>query len=252
MRAIAYYTFLECVRNRVLLSVAVFFVVGVASLSFFRYLTPAEELKLLKDFCFGAINFIGIVTAIFLPVVVISREMEKLTIYVVLSKPVGRGTFICAKYAGIMMAMAAVMASMGALFLCIIYLRQGTFDPVILKSIALLLCKFSIMSAISICCVLMTTTHMLAAMISFSVYILGNLVDYLYELIARLDAAFSQAVLSVAVKLLPNLSGFDVSDAIVVGTAVGWGYIAKMAAYAALYTAAVIALSALYFRKKQL
>jgi len=250
--SLAYYTFLECVRNKVLLTVFVFLMVGGASFSLFRYLTPAEELKLLKDFCFGSINFIGIVISIFLPVTVISREMEDLTVYVILSKPVRRGTFIVAKYCGILLTLLAVTGIMAGIFFGILTLRGGTVDAAILKALILLLAKFSVVSAISLFCAVMTTTHVLAAMISFFIFVLGHLIDNLSDLVKHVEVPFTGVILSAAVKLLPNLSGFDISDAVVVGTYISRGYIVKMAAYAALYASAVVALTVLCFRKKQL
>jgi ABC-type transport system involved in multi-copper enzyme maturation permease subunit len=240
------------VRNKILLTVFVFVMVGGASFSFFRYMTPAEEIKLLKDFCFGSISFIGILISIFLPVTVISREMEDLTVYVILSKPVKRGAFIFAKYCGIMLTLLAMTGIMTALFLGLLYLREGIVDLAILKSIILLLCKFSVVSAVSLFCAIMTTTHVLAALISFFVYVLGHLIDNLSDLIEHVEVPLTSVILSSAVKLLPNLSGFDISDAIVVGTYISRGYIVKMAAYGAVYTAAVLALTVLCFRKKQL
>lgn len=250
--AIAYYTFLECLRNKILLTVFVFLMVASACFSMFRYLTPAEEIKLIKDFCFGSISFIGIIISVFLPVTTLSREMEELTIYVVLSKPVRRGAFIFAKYSGIMLTLLVMMGIMTAMFLGILYLRAGALDLVILKSIILLLCKFSIVAAISLFCTVMTTTHVLAALISFFMYVLGHLIDNLTDLVAHTDVPLTAAVLSWAVKLLPNLSGFDISDAIVVGTYISRGYMVKMIVYAAVYTGTVLALTMLCFRKKQL
>lgn len=250
--SIAWYTFVECARNKILLALFVFLFTGAACLGFFRYMTPAEEVKLIKDFCFGAANIVGIIISIILPISVISIEMEKLTIYTILSKPVRRWEYIAAKFLGVMMTMLAVLAVTGVVFLGILRAREGFFDIEILKSLLLYFFKFSIVSAFSVLLNILTSTHVFAIILSFSFYILGNITDYLEDMIGHLTVEYSKSILSYAVKLLPNLSGFDVSESIALGTTVAWGYIAKLAAYSILYSAVSLFIAVLCFRKKDL
>ncbi|MDP8262127.1 MAG: hypothetical protein P9M13_02340 [Candidatus Ancaeobacter aquaticus] len=253
MLVIAYYTFLECIRNKVLVALFVFLMLSVCAATFFKYMTHGEEIKLLKDFMLGSIAIIGIVVSIFLPISVVSLEMEKHTLYVILSKPVRRYEYIVAKYLGVLFTLGVTFVCMIPVFMAILYAKEGMIDFTIVKPIVLLFFKFSIVTAFSIFFNILTTTHVLAVLISIIFYILGHLSVYISEIITRyVDFALSKSALLVMAHCIPNLAIFDISDSIAIGIAVPWIYIVKSVLYALIYSSITLTLASIHFSKKDL
>ena len=107
-------------------------------------------MKVVKDFGLAGIYIFSIIIAIFLGTSLIYKELEKKTLYVLLSKPVSAVQFIVGKYFGLFTSIALNITIMSGIYLGIVAYKGGGFDYLSLWSILLLIFEMSIFVALAI------------------------------------------------------------------------------------------------------
>src|SRR5882757_9388584 len=102
---IAYNTFREAVRDRVLYNLIFFALLLVASAPLFGQISIGMERLILVNVGLSSISLFGVIIAIFIGIGLVSKEIEKKTLYTILSRPVRRWEFIVGKYLGLMVTL---------------------------------------------------------------------------------------------------------------------------------------------------
>src|SRR5262249_30295073 len=126
MGAIALNTFRESVRDRVLYNLILFVLLLVGASIFVGDLTLADETKFTADLGLSAMLVFGALIAIFIGVGLVYKEIDRRTIYNILSKPVHRFEFIVGKYLGLCLTLLVNSAVMiAATELAILYVNKG-------------------------------------------------------------------------------------------------------------------------------
>src|ERR1044072_5144391 len=109
MRAIApiaVNVFKESVRDKVLYNL-VFFAIFLMSVSLLLgELTAGQDIKIIKDLGLAAISIFGLFIAVFIGIGLVSKEVERRSIYSLLSKPIHRYQLVVGKYAGLVLTLA--------------------------------------------------------------------------------------------------------------------------------------------------
>src|SRR4051794_36151562 len=111
--SIAKNTFREAVRDRVLYNLVLFMLLIVACAILLGDLTDGQEARTIINIGLNAMLLFGVFIAIFVGVGLVSKEIEKRTIYAIFSKPVGRGQFLLGKYFGLCLTLLVNTAIMG-------------------------------------------------------------------------------------------------------------------------------------------
>jgi ABC-type transport system involved in multi-copper enzyme maturation permease subunit len=101
--AIARNTFKEAIRNRILYVILIFAIILIMLSGVVSKLTIASRTKIILDLGFSSINLFGVAIAIFVGVSLVYNELEKKSIYTIVSKPVARWQFLLGKYFGLLM-----------------------------------------------------------------------------------------------------------------------------------------------------
>ena len=96
--SIARTTMGEAIRRRVLLVILLVGVLFLAIAPALEALSPRQELTVLRALTLGVIQLTSAVIAVVLTVYLIPNEIERRTIYTILSKPVRRWQFLVGKY----------------------------------------------------------------------------------------------------------------------------------------------------------
>lgn len=128
--AIAKNTFKEAIRNRVLYVILMFALILIAFSGVVSELTISSRERIIKDLGFMAINLFGVAISVFVGVSLVYNELEKKTIYTIVSKPIGRWQFLLGKYFGLLMTVWVNVLVMTLFFLAAIhyYIDRGTTD----------------------------------------------------------------------------------------------------------------------------
>lgn len=280
---IALTTFQEALRRRWMTVLLAFGLVIVALSSFFTWMQPGEEQKFLRDFGLGFIIILTILMAIFLGVALVPPEIERRTIFTILSKPVTRQEFLIGKFLGLCWTLFVNLALMGIMFLisyAIFKIRiekgfaaamdssmghPGLIFDISNLSRALLLHmgQLSVLAALSLMLSLVVT-NITAIVFCFVLYFAGNASSYFEHLGGEGDehkdghdeeAAHVQGPLQGVVKalyfMLPRLDRFDVRERLVNDQIVAFNYMWKALGSGLTYVAVLLVIAYLVFSDRE-
>jgi ABC-type transport system involved in multi-copper enzyme maturation permease subunit len=206
--AIAANTVRDAVRNRVLYILVFFAVVMIATSVMLATLSYVERERILQDVGFSAIRFFGAAIAIFMGVGLIQREVERRTVYTILSKPVTRARFLAGKYLGLVATLWLQLAIMVAAFVLV---SLATGAPLAAgHAIALGLVALELAVIVAFATLFSSfATPFLAACYSVGLYLVGHLTRDLRGLGAASDSAAVQQVTVWIHRVFPDLSALN-------------------------------------------
>jgi ABC-type transport system involved in multi-copper enzyme maturation permease subunit len=247
--AIALNTFREAIRDRVLYLLLVFALVMIGTARLLSLLTVGSETKIIKDLGLSAISLFGMLTAVFVGVSLVSKEIEKRTIYTLLANPVRRWQFVTGKYCGLLAVLAMNVVLMAVALGVVLWFR-GDGVAGLLPAILLTWFELALVTAFAIL-LSCFTNPILAALGTFAVYVVGHLSWSLPMLGARLPEGFGRTVCDVLYVVLPNLDRLNVRADAVHGLPLEPGYVGMAVIYGTLYSVAVLVLACLVFERKE-
>jgi len=129
--AIVRNTFREAVRDRVLYNLILFALLLIGSAIFIGELSAGQEAKIVIDLGLSAMLLFGAFIAIFVGVGLVHKEIERRTLYAILSKPIGRGQFLFGKYLGLNLTLLVNIVVMGlGVVLALLYTTRS-LDPLV-------------------------------------------------------------------------------------------------------------------------
>ena len=138
MLAIAKNTFREAIRDRILYGFLFFAVLLILFSVVLGQLSFNQQIRCTLDVGLAGISFFSVLIAIFLGITLLHKEIEKRTIYTVLSKPVSRATYLLGKFLGLAATMAVQIMLMVAVFLAVLLLMGGELTSGLFFALALI------------------------------------------------------------------------------------------------------------------
>jgi ABC-type transport system involved in multi-copper enzyme maturation permease subunit len=240
------------VRDRVLYNLILFVLLLVGASIFISDLTIAVESKFVATLGLSAMLVFGALIAIFIGVGLVYKEMDKRTIYNLLSKPVHRYELIVGKYLGLCLTLlvnSLVMIVATELALLFVNGRFVPLNATVLAAGYLVYLELALVVAVALM-FSSFSTPMLSALFSFAIYVIGNFSRDLLQMAVIMQSRSSRAVLKFVYYLLPNLSNFSfITEAshermLPLGTA-AWATL-----YAIVYISILLAITVLIFQKR--
>src|SRR6266705_2191992 len=116
IRCIAVNVFKESVRDKVLYNLVFFAVLLIAVSYLLGQLTAGQDIKIIKDLGLAAMSIFGLFIAVFIGIGLVSKEVERRSIYSLLAKPIRRQEFIIGKYLGLVLTLLVNLAVMTAAY----------------------------------------------------------------------------------------------------------------------------------------
>ncbi len=252
--AIARNAFREAVRDRVLYNLVVFVLLLIAGAIFLGETSAGQEAKIIVDLGLSAILLFGVFIAIFVGVGLVYKEIERRTLYAILSKPIGRGEFLLGKYLGLCLTLLVNVAIMGVgLSLALLYVQRG-WDPLLVRiwpTILLIYVELLILTGVAMLFSAFSSPA-LSALLAFFVFVIGHFSADLKTLANSMGSAPSRWVFAGLYYLLPNFANFNSITAAAHGQVTDGRAIAVAAAYGAVYVALLLAATALIFSRRNL
>ena len=103
---IAVNVFRESVRDKVLYNLVLFAILLIGASYLIGQLTAGQDVKIIKDLGLAATSVFGLFIAVFIGIGLVSKEVEKRSIYSLLAKPIHRYQLVLGKYAGLVLTLA--------------------------------------------------------------------------------------------------------------------------------------------------
>ncbi|MBQ0105376.1 MAG: ABC transporter permease subunit [Armatimonadetes bacterium] len=281
---IAKTTFSDAIRQKVL---QIFMVVAIAliimSIAFAQTLTfstqgSGGDLSLVKSFGLGMITIAGILIAVMNGVYMVPREIERKTIYTILSKPVNRWEFVVGKMLGSWLTLGAAIGLMGIVFLAVITFKAigmqsanttsiaiqaglqeastasvQIFDFNMLYGVILAYLQVVLLSSI----IIMFSTFLTPTVNFFmgvAVYIVGSLITIIETLKNSPELGqFSHMLYEFVYAIIPNFDKFNVTNTLLHpgDAAVDIVYILMCLAYTLFYSLIATLIAVIVFQNKE-
>ena len=243
-------TFREAVRDRVLYNLVIFVLLIISCAILLGDLTDGQEARTIVNIGLNAILLFGAFISIFVGVSLVSKEIDKRTIFAVFSKPVSRGEFIVAKYLGLCLTLAVNVLVMGAgVSLALLYVGGRGLAASIWGGIFLIYLELTIITAVAILFSCFSSPA-LSALLTFLVFIIGHLSSSLRDLAAGLQSTTAIYFFEAIYFLLPNLANYSfrtesANGLVPNGTMIGIGIL-----YALVYVVILLTISINIFARR--
>lgn len=209
--AIAGNTMREAVRSRVLYTLLFFALALIGTGVLLSTLSYVERERILQDVGFAAIRVFGVAIAIFVGIGLVHREIDRRTVYTILSKPIARSEFLLGKYLGLLATLWLQIAVMGACFAFVSWLAEAPLTGAHAAALAGIAGEVAVMVAIALL-FSSITTPMLAGFFTAGLWLIGHLTRDLRALGAQADAASVTRVTELLYRALPDLEAFDLTS----------------------------------------
>ena len=248
--AIAKNAFREAVRDRVLYNLILFVLLIVACAILLGDLTDGQEVRTVTNIGLNAMLLFGTFIAIFVGVGLVSKEVEKRTVYGIFSKPVRRYEFVLGKYLGLCLTLLVNVAIMGVgLSLALVYVGGRSQVGIIWGAIFLIFLELAIVTAVAMVFSSFSTPA-LSALLTFIVFLIGHLSSSLRELAQSLQSKPAQFILEAVYWLMPNLANFSFRTEAANGMLPNSSMLIGGTLYAIVYAAILLLISATIFSKR--
>lgn len=247
--AIALNTFKEAVRDRILYAILIFALVILIGSTILVTLSVGGEAKILKDLGLTCISLFGTLIAIFLGIGLVSKEIEKRTVYMVLSKPIHRYQFILGKYFGSVLTLLVNVSVMTLSLVGLVYLWEGMSSPGLLLAVLFIFFELLLITALAL---LFSTfsSPTLSAILTLWFFVIGHLSADLRRFATRFGGTVTKFSTETLYYLLPNLSRLNFKDQAVHGIEIDGNTTTLSFLYAVLYIAMLILAAMVVFQRR--
>ncbi len=243
-------TFREAVRDRILYNLVVFVLLITASAVVLGELTFGQEARTIVNIGLNAMLLFGAFISIFVGVSLVSKEIEKRTVYAIFSKPVKRSEFVIGKYLGLCLTLLVNVAVMAVgVSLALLYVGGGSMAGSIWGAIFLIFLELTIITAVAILFSSFSSPS-LSALLTFLVFIIGHMSASLRDLAAAMGSRFASIIFDGVYYLLPNLSHYSFRTEAANGLTPSGSMIGGAVLYAVAYVAIVLTVSILIFSRR--
>ena len=208
----------------------VFAVLLMAASYLISQMTAGQDMKIIKDLGLAAMSIFGLLIAVFIGIGLVSKEVERKSIYALLTKPVTRPQFVLGKYAGLVLTLAVNLGVMTVAFYAVLVLHvchrhrrrralawpAPAIDPRLLIAILLIFAELMVVTAVALFFSTFSSP-LLATLLTLGLWVAGHFNADLRNFENVVDVAAIAWIAQVLYYMLPNLAPFDVKAEVVHG-----------------------------------
>jgi ABC-type transport system involved in multi-copper enzyme maturation permease subunit len=250
---IASNTFREAVRDRVLYNLIAFALLMSGAAILVGQISIGIERLVVVNLGLSAVSLFGVVIAIFIGIGLVSKEIEKRTLYTVLSRPVHRWEFIVGKFFGLAGTLVVNTFFMAVgVFAALLYVshRFAAPDGWILVALYFIVLQFIIITSLTLL-FSSFSSPLLSAVFAFALFVIGSFAEDLRGFAAMAQGA-SRWLATATVYLVPNFSSLNVISSVAHGQPVAAQLIFSNTAYALLYATMALCGAVVIFEHRNL
>ena len=246
--SIAVNTFRENLREKLLYNLLFFALLMIGSSILLSRITLGDYHRLILDLGLASINLFGVLIAIFVGIGLVSKEVDRKTIYTIVSKPIPRYEFLLGKYCGLVITLFANTVVMVVGLLIVLQVMDVPITSLVFKSLALIFLELMVITAVAVLFSTFTSAT-LSAIFTLAVYVIGHLSGDLKEFAKKLDEV-SQMAVNAIYYTLPNLERFNLKGHVIHHLDFGMADMALTLAYGLTYAAFLLLLASVIFQRR--
>jgi ABC-type transport system involved in multi-copper enzyme maturation permease subunit len=224
-------------------------------------MTAGQDIKMIKDLGLASISIFGLLIAVFIGIGLVSKEVERKSVYGLLSKPLSRPQFILGKFLGLVLTLTINITAMTVAFYGVLFYMKTVnpalevasltpvLDPRLLVPIGLIVAELTVVTALALFFSTFSSP-LLATLLTGGLWVAGHFNADLRHFENVIDNAAVAWIARVLYYVLPNLAPFDVKAEVVHGLPVTWRHVALTVTYAVVYTGVLLTAAVAIFRKR--
>lgn len=251
IKTIASYTFQEVLKSKVLYNI-MFLGIGLLIVTYvaqqFTYGAPS---RVALDFGVGALSLSSVGIAIFMGVGLLSREIENRTVYMIVSRPVKRSSFVLGRILGLNMILVLNILILSILTLLVYFLTGGSMNPFIFWTIFFIVLESTlVLLVVSLLSLLTSST--LSVIVSIVLFFAGHGISEAKMTVFAQNRPILGWVLELYQYVLPAFGKINTRDLLTYNQSVDSGFLFSALSYSVIYSAFLIFLTITIFEKKNL
>lgn len=264
--AIARLTFKEGLRHKILygIMISALMLMSVSVLAAGLFMRDIG--KIILDICLGAVSLGGLLVPFFLTVTLLAGDLEKRTIYTILSRPISRWQYIYGKFCGLSLLSFVIMAMLtcstllaveaGKIIFSTSFFQNYSVGAVLVSSLVSFVGVVVLIACVIFWCSV-TTSSFLATLLTVSTYLVGETIEEIVRFMAvdTPGVEFSPLLKKTVIfflYLFPNLAAFDIKQFAAHGIFPSVSHLSFLGLYGSGYAAVVIILAAFFFSRRDL
>lgn len=248
---VAKWTFWEIMKSKILFQ-TIMVSVGLALLTFVAtQLTYGVPQRVALDVGLGGMALTSVGMAIFMGVGLLSKEIENRTIYMALSRPISRTSFLGGKVLGMVFALSINILIIGGTCLIFYFINGGKYQPLTFPTVLLTMLE-SILTLLLVLNFSLITNNVLAVLFTLLTYTIGHGLTAAQQTnFGSKDELFGP-ILKVSAWVIPNFSKINLRDYLLYEQHLPSGYIPTAFTYSICYAFFLFFLATIIFERKNL
>lgn len=251
MLIISKFTFKEVIQSKILFNIVFLgmFLFIITAVAFkFTYGAPS---RIALDFGLGTLSLSAMAISLFMGISLIANEIESRTVYMILSRPVKRSSFIIGRFLGLSLVILLNIVILSSLTLSLFIYTGGEFNDLILLSIVYILFE-ALMVLAMVCTLSLITNKVMTVILSVTIYIIGHAIAAAKTTtLVKLTPALGK-LLDFYHFILPGFYKLNLKDLVLYDQKVSNLYIFGNILYAVIYILFLVFLSIFLFNRKNL
>lgn len=262
--SIANITFKEGIRNRALFGIFIMALLAFAITIVLTDMFMRDITRVAASLSLSTISFAGLLMVVFIGTNLLAQDIDRRTIYMVLSRPISRAEYVAGKFLGIAqlvlgsVTFLGILSSIPVLIAGIAYENpQSLFSwGIYFTAILFIALKLIVISAIIVFLSSVTSTSFLTLIFTISIYIIGSSTETVKGLVdVEMKGVHITPSMAMIIKsiyyIFPNLAAFDLKIQAIHGIAVSSDYLAWIVLYGFIYTAIMVASASLLMERRE-
>lgn len=262
---IAVITFKEGIRNRAVYGISIFALLLLGANLLISGMIMREVGKVAVDMALSTISFTGLLLVLFVGINLMAKDLDKRTIYMVLSRPISRPQYIIGKFLGMVLLILTTISLLSVFAILSILMVKVSYPgyfvgfswPMVILAISFTTLMLILLSALSFLFASFSSTSFITLVLTIVSYIIGQSISDVKALVEAPQVVGIQVspvtvkVVQIAYYIFPNLSLFDIKTQAAHGLTIPSPYIVWTVSYGIVYTFLAITFAAIIFRRRE-
>ena len=262
--SLTYITFKGGIRDRTIHTIVLLALLLLISTPLFSSFSMRQVVQVAVDYNLSTISFIGLLLSIFAGINLITKDIDKRSIYTVISLPLSRSQYLIAKIFGLVsliffsLLILTIFGSISIKLTSYLYpqdINSQIFWYKIFISIFYIYLKLIIITSAVFLFSSFATSTFLPLVLSFIFYFIGESIEEVKTFIEGVGKErvnpVVKAVAQFAYYIFPNLSAYDLKPHAIYGLPLDYGNLLFVFLYGIFYTAIILTISVMIFRRRE-
>ncbi len=262
--SLAYVTYKEGIRNRAIFGIFIMALLMFAATVILTSLFMRDIVKIAADLSLATISFSGLLMVVFIGTNLLSKDIDKRTIYMVISRPISRAEYILGKFLGLCLLVIVTVLFLGIISSVPVFASslsyhnpQSIFNwQIYFVAILFIAMKLMLISSVIIFFSSITSTSFISLILTIATYIIGSTNETVKGILdSKMEGVHISPAMAALIKgvyyIFPNLSAFDLKLQAAHGLSIPGGYFLWVPLYWLVYMGILVAAGSLIMARRE-